>query len=53
MNTLAIEIRIPDALNVSLTDDTLSVDLGDGRSISAPTVINEYMGHRPRSGLFF
>ena len=36
MNTLAIEIRIPDALNVSLTDDTLSVDLSDGRSISIP-----------------
>ena len=36
MNTLAVEIRVPDALNVSLTDDTLSVDLSDGRSISAP-----------------
>ena len=36
MNTLAIEIRLPEALNVSLTDDTLSVDLSDGRSISVP-----------------
>ncbi|MBW2428097.1 MAG: DUF2442 domain-containing protein [Deltaproteobacteria bacterium] len=36
MNTLAVEIRIPDALDVSLTDDTLSVDLSDGRSISVP-----------------
>ena len=36
MNTLAIEIRIPEALNVLLTDDTLSVDLSDGRSISVP-----------------
>ena len=36
MNTLAVEIRIPEALNVSLTDDTLSVDLNDGRSISVP-----------------
>ena len=36
MNTLAVEIRIPEALNVSITDDTLSVDLSDGRSISAP-----------------
>ena len=36
MNTLAAEIRIPEALNVSLTDDTLSVDLSDGRSISVP-----------------
>ena len=36
MNTLALEIRIPEALNVLLTDDTLSVDLSDGRSISVP-----------------
>lgn len=36
MNTLAVEIRIPEALNVTITDDTLSVDLSDGRSISAP-----------------
>jgi hypothetical protein len=36
MNTLAVEIRVPEALNVSLTDDTLSVDLIDGRSISVP-----------------
>ena len=36
MNTLALEIRIPEALNASLTDDTLSVDLSDGRSISVP-----------------
>ena len=36
MNTLAVEIRIPEALQVSLTDDTLSVDLSDGRSISVP-----------------
>ncbi len=36
MNTLAVEIRVPEALNVSLTDDTLNVDLSDGRSISVP-----------------
>ena len=36
MNTLAVEISVPEALNVSLTDDTLSVDLIDGRSISVP-----------------
>jgi len=36
MNTLAVELRIPEALNVSITDDTLSVDLSDGRSISVP-----------------
>jgi hypothetical protein len=36
MNTLAVEIRVPEALNVLLTNDTLSVDLSDGRSISVP-----------------
>ena len=36
MSTLAVEIRIPETLNVSLTDDTLSVDLSFGRSISVP-----------------
>jgi hypothetical protein len=36
MNTLAVENRIPEALDVLLTDDTLSVDLSDGRSISVP-----------------
>jgi len=33
---MAVEIRIPEALDVLLTDDTLSVDLSDGRSISVP-----------------
>ena len=33
---MAVKIRIPEALNASLTDDTLSVDLSDGRSISVP-----------------
>ena len=36
MNTLAVEIGVSEALNVALTDDTLSVDLSDGRSISVP-----------------
>ena len=36
MNTLAVEIKIPEAIHVLLTDDTLSVDLSDGRSISVP-----------------
>ena len=36
MNTLAVEIRVPEASDVLLTEDTLSVDLSDGRSISVP-----------------
>ena len=36
MSTLAIEIEVPFALNADVTDDTLSVDLTDGRTISVP-----------------
>jgi hypothetical protein len=36
MSTSSIEIEIPLAIGVSLTPDTLSVDLSDGRTISAP-----------------
>lgn len=36
MSSSAIEIALPLATNVSVTDDTLTVDLRDGRTISAP-----------------
>ncbi len=36
MTTLAVELEIPNAENVIVTDDTLSVDLSDGRTISVP-----------------
>jgi hypothetical protein len=36
MNTLAVEIEVPFAVNVHVTDDSLSVDLSDGRTISVP-----------------
>lgn len=36
MTTLAIEIEIPHAEGVAVTEDTLSVDLSDGRTISVP-----------------
>jgi hypothetical protein len=36
MNILAVEIEIPYALDVSATEDTLTVDLSDGRTISVP-----------------
>ena len=34
MSTSAIELRIPDAIDVTVCDDTLSVELSDGRTIS-------------------
>lgn len=36
MNTLAIEIRMVSAQNVTVTDDALIVDLSDGRTVSVP-----------------
>jgi hypothetical protein len=36
MTILALEIEIPYAVDVSVTEDTLTVDLSDGRTISAP-----------------
>jgi len=37
MTTLAIELEIPSVEHVIVTEDTLSVDLSDGRTISVPT----------------
>ena len=36
MSTLAIELRLASAQNVTVTEDALIVDLSDGRTISAP-----------------
>ncbi|MCB9134937.1 MAG: DUF2442 domain-containing protein [Anaerolineales bacterium] len=36
MNTLLVEIRNAKASDVSVTRDTLTVDLEDGRSVSVP-----------------
>ena len=36
MNISAVEINIPDVILISITDDSLFVDLSDGRTISVP-----------------
>ena len=36
MTISAVDIDVPDAENVSITADSLSVDLSDGRTIAAP-----------------
>lgn len=36
MTTSAVELEIPDAVDVSVTEDTLNVELSDGRSIAVP-----------------
>ena len=45
MTTLTVEIETPSAENVIVTDDTLSVDLSDGRTISVPTVWYPRLSH--------
>jgi hypothetical protein len=37
MTILAIDIEIPSVEDVCVTEDTLSIDLSDGRTISVPT----------------
>lgn len=36
MSISAVEVAVPNAENATITDDTLSVDLSDGRTISVP-----------------
>ena len=36
MTISAVEIDVPNAMDVTVTEDTLSVDLSDGRTISVP-----------------
>ena len=36
MNTSAVEISVPMAESVTVTEDTLTVELSDGRSLSVP-----------------
>jgi hypothetical protein len=36
MNTLMIEIRVAQIVDVHITDETLTVDLSDGRTVSVP-----------------
>ena len=36
MTTSAVDLNIPDAVGVTVTDDTLSVELSDGRMIAVP-----------------
>jgi hypothetical protein len=52
MNTLAFNIETPYAVNVQITEDTITVDLSDGRTISAPLAWFprlEYVGSEERA----
>lgn len=45
MNTSTIEIRIPDAIAIAVTDDALQIELSDGRSISVPLAWYPRLAH--------
>ena len=45
MTSLAVELEIPSAENVTVTEDTLSVDLSDGRTISVPVAWYPRLSH--------
>ena len=36
MNISTVDVRVPDAGEVTVTEDTLTVELSDGRMISVP-----------------
>ena len=37
MSTLATKIELPQIIDISVSDDSLTVELSDGRTISVPT----------------
>lgn len=45
MSTSAVELEVPFAEKVAVSDDTLSVDLSDGRSISVPLAWYPRLSH--------
>lgn len=45
MTSSLIEISVPAATNVMVTDDTLTVDLNDGRTISVPLAWYPRLAH--------
>jgi Protein of unknown function (DUF2442) len=49
MSSLPIEPRRPEALNVVVTDDTLTVDLVDGRTLSVPIAWYPRLAHATAS----
>ncbi len=45
MNSSTVETQVPAATNAQFTDDTLSVDLSDGRMISVPVAWYPRLSH--------
>ncbi len=45
MNSSTVETQVPTGTRVQVSDDTLSVDLSDGRTISAPVAWYPRLSH--------
>ena len=45
MSISAVEIDVPDARHLEITEDTLTVELSDGRTISVPLVWYPRLAH--------
>ena len=45
MNSSTVETQVPTATRAQLSDDTLSVDLSDGRTISVPVAWYPRLSH--------
>jgi hypothetical protein len=45
MNSSTVEAPVPTATNVTVTDDTLSVELSDGRTITVPIAWYPRLSH--------
>ncbi len=48
MSTSRVEIKVPDAIGVEVTDDALTVELSDGRTISVPLAWYPRLVHATR-----
>jgi hypothetical protein len=49
MNTSTTEIRVPETTDVTVTDDSLTVELSDGRTISVPLAWYPRLTHATRN----
>ena len=45
MTTSTTEIRVPEAIGVSVSDDALAVELSDGRTLTVPLVWYPRLAH--------
>lgn len=45
MTTSTIELRVPEAMDVSVTDEALTVELADGRTLSVPLAWYPRLAH--------